>query len=404
MEICLNTRDIKLRELCSDIFGQFINQNWTITICEGPQSLPRADLYIWDFESDITLPDTAEWRCGAKLFLVHRMDLALFRKRCPSPQLGILLKPVTRANLAAFIGHFTESHPNAEALRSDRDYLLQSLIDANLRLQEYDQDRSNFIARVVHDFRAPLTAISGYCGLFLADAFKPLQAEQRDIVTRMKRSADRLFVLADAMLDFTSAGYVERTVRLERGDMQTVISQALHEAGPAFSERDIDANVSFEEVPEPLFFDAGQMEQVVVNLLENASKFTPKGGSVQIRAYPYFWERRSDVVVVGYGRDRRRRHSSLPNSLRVDICDSGPGIPEGRRHLVFEEYITYSGVADRSGAGLGLAICKLIVQRHKGRIWVESTSNGCVFSFVIPFRNADTAERQTTDLATMAAG
>jgi signal transduction histidine kinase len=396
MNVCLSTHDIKLRELCSDIFGQFTTQTWTITVCESLKSPPRADLYIWDFESDVSLPDTNEWHYGTKLFLVHRMDLPVFRKRCSGTELGVLLKPVTRSTLAAFIEHFAESRPNTEALRSDRDYLLQSLIDANLKLQEYDQDRSNFIARVVHDFRAPLTAISGYCGLLLADALEPLQAEQKEILTRMKRSADRLFGLADAMLEFSSGGRADRPLRLEAGEMQAVVDQALYELRPSFAEREIAIDVSFSPAPEPLYFDGEQMEQVLVNLLENACKFTPKKGRIEISGYPYFWERRSRVITLGYGRDRRRLESAAPNSFRLDIHDTGPGIPKERRRHVFEEYTSYSGGTDRSGAGLGLAICKLILQRHKGRIWVEPSTTGSVFSLVLPFRRSEAAQTQTT--------
>src|SRR4051812_13742369 len=90
VNICVSTQDAKLRDLCRDIFGQFTTQTWNIMICEGDHSLPEADLYIWDFESETALPDTPEWRSGTKLFLVHRMDLPAFRKQCSSPELSVL--------------------------------------------------------------------------------------------------------------------------------------------------------------------------------------------------------------------------------------------------------------------------------------------------------------------------
>jgi signal transduction histidine kinase len=75
----------------------------------------------------------------------------------------------------------------------------------------------------------------------------------------------------------------------------------------------------------------------------------------------------------------------------VDIRDSGPGIPAEHLDRIFEEYTSYSGGQDRSGGGLGLAICRLILSRHGGRIWAESSSEGAVFSFVLPFGLSDDA-------------
>jgi signal transduction histidine kinase len=75
----------------------------------------------------------------------------------------------------------------------------------------------------------------------------------------------------------------------------------------------------------------------------------------------------------------------------VDICDSGPGIAAEHLDRIFEEYTSYSGGHDRSGGGLGLAICKLILSQHQGRVWAENSSEGAVFSFVLPFRLTDLA-------------
>ena len=80
--------------------------------------------------------------------------------------------------------------------------------------------------------------------------------------------------------------------------------------------------------------------------------------------------------------------SRQPNSFRIDIRDSGPGIPSDHLSRIFEEYATYSGGQDRSGGGLGLAICKMILQQHQGRVWAESGLQGAIFSIVIPYERA----------------
>jgi signal transduction histidine kinase len=128
-----------------------------------------------------------------------------------------------------------------------------------------------------------------------------------------------------------------------------------------------------------------RLEQVLVNLLDNACKFTPRSGKILIRAYPYFWERRvAGRTGVGSGADRRLQDDHTPNSYRIDICDSGPGVHPAHLPRIFEEYTCYGGGIDRSGGGLGLAICRMIIQQHKGHIWAENTGSGTVFSLVLP--------------------
>ena len=98
----------------------------------------------------------------------------------------------------------------ANSLRADRDEILQCLIQANLKLQEYDQDRTTFLARAVHDFRAPLTAISGYCGLLLGEPLGPLTENQREVLRRMQHSTKRLSRMASAMFQLSVGRHVKR--------------------------------------------------------------------------------------------------------------------------------------------------------------------------------------------------
>ncbi len=89
--------------------------------------------------------------------------------------------------------------------------------------------------------------------------------------------------------------------------------------------------------------------------------------------------------------ERRKKQIQRPNSYRVDVSDTGPGIPEEHKNNIFEEYTSYSGSQDRSCGGLGLAICRMIVAHHKGVIWADNSQGGAVFSFVIPFQRATPA-------------
>jgi signal transduction histidine kinase len=312
--------------------------------------------------------------------------MAGFRAKTGIKEANILLKPFTRVTLAVFLG-MAISAPTAASLRADCDTLLQCLIQTNLRLQEYDQDRTNFLARAVHDFRAPLTALSGYCGLLLSEPLGPLTDSQKEVLSRMQRSTGRLSRLASAMFQLSVGRQVKRHLGLQRGDIRACLDQALHEIGPLADEKRISLTAQLEPCEEQVYIDEGQIEQVLINILDNACKFTPRAGSIEIRGYPFSWDHKADHPGELTVRERRSTNSDEPNSYRVDIRDSGTPISPEHLECIFEEYTSYAG-RDRSGGGLGLAICRSIINQHEGRVWAENTEAGPRFSFVLPLRQA----------------
>ena len=333
-------------------------------------------------------------RLSRHLFLVHRNEVPSFYQNPGSGDAAILLKPVTRASLSAFLGlavsAFQDRICAATSLRADRDEILQCLIQSNLKLQEYDQDRTNFLARAVHDFRAPLTATCGYCGLLLSEALGHLTDEQKDILRRMQHSIRRLSRMASAMFELSIGRQVKRCPDFRKADIRECVEQAVHEVNPFTDGKGLSISVNLEEASGTLYVESGQIEQVIINLLDNARKFTPRAGEIDIRGYPYFWERRSLDRSAAPVNERRHRNSHAANAYRIDIRDSGPHIPREHLDNIFEEYTSYGGGQDRSGGGLGLAICRMIITLHDGRVWAENTEYGPRFSFVIPTRSAET--------------
>ena len=392
VEVLLVSDDERLFKLCSDILSEWKRDKWSLSAANSFPVDADYDLYLWDCRPQKGIPARSDLRGGGKhLFLVHRMDLGWFRTVCRSGEEAILLKPVTRATLSAFlqqsVGFSAEDDcASRKATCADRDDLFQSLIEANLRLQEYDQDRTNFLARAVHDFRAPLTAISGYCGLFLAGALGPLADEQREVLQRMEHSAKRLFRLSSAMFELSVSPHRERHKHLDQGDVRACVANGVHMLQPVFNDKHISVAVDLQQPQSTLYFDAGQIEQVLANLLDNAGKFTPRHGSIEIRGYDSFWERRSPGRHARGLSERRSGRPPERNCYRVDVIDNGPGIHFDHLNRIFEEYAQVEGGEDRSGAGLGLAICRMILSQHNGRIWAESTGSGAVFSFVLPYR------------------
>jgi signal transduction histidine kinase len=350
--------------------------------------LPNADLYIWDVDdsaADIPLS-------FLKMNEPHRLILLLEDSQTNFIHLNqdlaacVLIKPLNPFTLRAFVELASETLQLREQacrlteVASDRDGLVHYVLAANLKLQEYDHQRTNFLARALHDFRAPLTALHGYCGLFADGHLGPISPSQRDLLIRMQTSTKRLSKQASGMFELSVMGHVRRKPQLTSGDIEGAIAQALHDVYPLLQEKDITTEMEVDP-PETLFlFEPEQITQVLVNLLENSCKFTPAGGRIQIRGYSYDWNFDSSPREVSGDT------SQSVMAYRIDIQDTGPGIQPHLLSTIFEQYTSYCGGRDRSGGGLGLAISKMIVGAHQGFIWAANSDTGAVFSIVLPLQ------------------
>jgi len=392
MKICLVSEDHRLTECCRELLAALGGEPCELAAAPAAESAPRdGDVYIWDFPPAGRFPDWLAGCASARhIFLIHRGDLTALRDLLPAQAFYVLLKPVHRAALQSYLEQCLRCPDGAERvafLRNDRDNILECLLEANVRLQEYDQQRTNFLARAVHDFRAPLTALNGYCGLLLSQQLGGLSSRQKEVLERMQHSIKRLTRIATAMLELSAGRLVERRPELEEADIETCVDQALHEIMPLAAEKNLNLTVSLEAPAAPLAFDRSQIEQVLMNLLDNACKFTPKNGAIEVRGFPFFWERRNGRVRDSAAQpERRLAVVRTPNAYRIEVSDTGPGVPEPYLATIFEEYTSYAGSRDRSGGGLGLAICKMILRAHQGDIFAYSSQKGFTFAFVLPYR------------------
>ena len=395
--ILLFSKDRTLLRHLQEAVAETVGSELTVEVGSVGQPAPPDSLCVWDFVPGETLLPRAghrdRWR--RSLFLLHRKDLAALRAVIGQSRLSVLLKPVGQAGLRAFLAGYAlgnneppydnDSGDTLTALRSERDEVLQILMQASLTLQESHQQRANFLARSIHDFRAPLTAISGYCELLLGDELESLTLGQRKILQRMQHSVRRLTCATDSMSRLSLAENAEPAVNLEKADIRDCIGQALEELSAVLENKRVSVTVEVEPPPENLLFENAQIEHAVGNLLESACKFTSRGGAIEIRGYPFFWDRRSGrMAPLPDCPDRRTKDVKTSNSFRVDISDSGPAIRSVDVDKLFEEGTSYSGGQDRSGAGLGMAVCRMILSQHGGHVWAESSQAGAVFSFVLP--------------------
>jgi signal transduction histidine kinase len=401
MNVLLISGDSKLRQFCRGVLDECLPGNYEIHFGATPKEAPGPDLTIWDYTPDLMLPASAADPAQESILVVDRKQLPLLRDAFAVQSASILLKPVNHAILRIFIEHAIarQQSPVAQIgnaqehlLENERDRLFQLLLRANLNLQKYDQDRTNFLARTVHDFRAPLTGLQGYCGLLLEQRLGPLNTDQMELLRGMHRSTKRLARLATALLDLNANHRRDRKPDLREVDLERTIEQAIHEISPFALERQIEIQTELQTPPAPVLFEQSQLEQVLINLLENACKFTPKQGRVAVLGYPVYWDRSASRSTNAEAATAAEWDRS--NAYRIDIRDSGPGIVPEHFEDIFEEYTSYSGGKDRSGGGLGLAICKMILDSHDGSIWADSNGDGATFSFVVPCIAEQTHTRQ----------
>ena len=315
---------------------------------------------------------------AAKIVIVKKTSLSSIRRRVPDNGFTYLESPFTPLSLTAVLQAAVaqlelRQDACATRLKLDRDRILQQLLETNLMLREHDQDRTNFLARSIHDIRVPLTAIQGYCGMLLAGQVGSIDPEQTRILERMQRSVSRLCRLVGAVMDLGTGSPGASKLRLEPASIEACAQQAVYEILPFVQRKQISVRVDVESPIGVLLFDAGQMEQVLTNLLDNACKFTPKGGEINIRGRSI-----TTQGLWGIG-------SAESTFYRVDVTDTGRGIDPGHIEQIFDEHTSYGDSMDRSGSGLGLAICRMIIHAHNGRIWTDSGTQGASFSFILPF-------------------
>ena len=260
-------------------------------------------------------------------------------------------------------------------------------------LQEYTQLRERFLrttnalASATHDLKTPLAILNGYMELLASEKLGSLNERQREVLRDMHSSGQRLQQFIQDFLSFSVLETGEMKMRYETGDMNACLSEVCRLWSHRFQERGLALYFLANDKLAHFAFDSAKVQRVISNLLENASKFTVAGGTVWLHAEPYMWERRS-MVKPGISSDRRRQNDPLPNSVKVSVSDTGPGIPAEYHIEVFDDFFRLPQTENQSdGMGLGLAIARRLVSNMGGKIWVESEPGaGCKFSFIIPLK------------------
>lgn len=266
----------------------------------------------------------------------------------------------------------------------------ENLLQEYKDLRERFERTTNALASAAHDLKTPLSILNGYVELLHSEKLGPLSERQREVLQDMRDSGKRL---QDFIQDFLTYSALETgglRMQFETGDLNECLSGVCRLWSNRFQQKGI-ALYFLANDKLPIFpFDAPKVERVISNLLENSFKYTPQTGTVWLHAEPYMWERRA--ASLPSASERRRQNTSHPNSVKVSVADTGPGIPAEFHLEVFDDFFRLPGTENHDGMGLGLAIARRLVHGMGGKIWVESDPGaGCKFSFLMPFKPAAAA-------------
>ncbi len=247
----------------------------------------------------------------------------------------------------------------------------------NIQLKKLDDLKSNFLNITTHELRTPMAAIKGYVQMLLKQTLGELTDEQKKSLEVVLRNTDRLDNLIEDILDISRLESGTMKFIPEKTDISKMIFEATETMKSTADPKNIQIDIiSKDKIPE-LIIDQDRIKQVIMNLVENAIKFSPHDSKVNVRV------------------------RKLDNDVLFEIQDYGRGISKSKQKKVFETFYQVDSGMDRKygGAGLGLPISRGIVLTHGGRMWVESkVGAGSTFRFTLPMRSIVDIESKLKDL------
>jgi signal transduction histidine kinase len=245
----------------------------------------------------------------------------------------------------------------ARRLAIEREEALAARMETR-KLEEFDRLRGDFISNITHDLRTPFTAVRAGLGMMEMSVADRLRPEELQLLANVRRNGDRLGILINDLLTFNQFESHALHIDMRPLDLAYVVTGAAAGLETLISEKNQTLHLDLAEQL-PHNGDARRLEQVIVNLLDNAHRHTPPG---------------TNITVTG---------RATPGEVLVVIRDDGPGIPPEECEAIFKRFHRVD--LSEGGWGLGLTIAQAIVERHGGRIWVDSKlGQGAAFHIALP--------------------
>ncbi|MFH1624599.1 MAG: ATP-binding protein [Pseudomonadota bacterium] len=254
------------------------------------------------------------------------------------------------------------------------------LLTANQKLEEMSRLKSEFLANMSHELRTPLNSIIGFSEILKDGLAGDMTEEQIDYAGNIHKSGNHLLSIINDILDLSKVEAGKMEFHWDKVDLELVLEDVRDTMSPIAGKKQQSLAVEIVDGARFAYGDALRISQIVMNLLSNASKFTPEGGSINVRAQlPSSNAPPSGLPLEG-------------DFIQISVSDTGIGLKYEDQAKIFEEFRQVDGSHARKfeGTGLGLAITKKLVEKHGGSIWIESElGEGSTFSFVVPKYTAD---------------
>jgi signal transduction histidine kinase len=311
-----------------------------------------------EFPEAVLHPGPASWSVLSVPLLREGTAMGVLQLRRTS------VRPFSEKEIALI-----ETFANQAVIAIENARLFQELLEKSRQLEIANRHKSVFLANMSHELRTPLNAIIGFSEILLDPSLRVTDEEQRQFLTDIFNSGKHLLKLINEVLDLARIEAGRMELQIESTLLGSVLDAVQSTMRPLAAKKGIDLRVDRNGSVPAFPMDGGRVKQVLLNLLGNAMKFTPEGGRVWV-----------DVDVAD-------------GMARVEVGDTGPGIPPEDHERIFLEFqqVKTDGSANKpEGTGLGLALAKKFVEMHGGNLWVESeVGKGSRFFFTLPISRPD---------------
>jgi signal transduction histidine kinase len=271
--------------------------------------------------------------------------------------------------------------PRALRYAIERQRMQADLIKTSMELKKLDEMKSNFISVAAHELRTPLTSIKNAIDLILTKKAGEITANQEQFLLMAQRNINRLSGLVGDLLNISKIESGKCELSWAKIDLKQLIENVLITLHPLADKKSLQLHTNYSADLPAIGADAGKIEQVLINLVNNSIKFTPEKGVITI-----------DVRQMENVPDML---DGVPGYVEISVSDTGIGISEEHRMHLFEKFYQVEGALsqkERCGTGLGLAISKGIIEAHGCKIWFASNEGkGSKFNFTLPMIDEERA-------------